>query len=148
MSKTAKILLSLIFLCFFAFLYLVLSIEKINLSGESQSGIAYSKKQKQTVKKIDWPKIEQDYKNSIKGILADYLRLIKNNNLDVYEIQELRDRLLSITVPPKYKDLHFQLVVAMGKMEKFLENGDKELKLAQENIISNLQNNYQWLNVN
>ncbi len=143
MTKTGKLLISLIFLCFFSFLYLVISLEKEFtfhlLNFDKQKNIS----RKET--KVDLKKIEIAYQKNIKDICLNYLKLLDSNNLSKEEIYKLKKELFSLRVPSKYRGLHLQLVTIMNKTLKYLQDGEKEKILAQETIISSLQSQYKWL---
>jgi len=141
MSKASKLLISLIFLSFFAFLYLIITIEKeIPFTPLKPINQKISK-----TPSINLQKLELDYQKNIKDILLVYLDLINNNSLSQEKIEKLKKELFALKVPPQYRNLHLQLVTAMNKMQEYLKSGDEKTKLAQEDIINDLRHQYQWL---
>lgn len=97
--------------------------------------------------KIDLGLLEKNYKTQTKVILANYLRLAQDEeSLNIEQVRQTREQLLALKVPTQFKDLHLNLVLALTKMEDFLTGGDREKKIASQQLINEAKANYIWLN--
>ncbi|MBI4812438.1 hypothetical protein HY798_03310 [Candidatus Falkowbacteria bacterium] len=139
MTKKEKILLILFILAFALSLYLAATSKPIADKRGRESGGALKEK-------VDLEKMENDYKKDAKLILDDYSRLAVAPNANIGEVEQMENKLLSLTVPAKFKDLHLNLVLAMTKMENFLRTGDAEEKTTSQQMIGQIKTDYDWIN--
>lgn len=97
--------------------------------------------------KVDLVKLEQDYKERAKAIVAELSRLIESEPAATIEdINKDKKALLALTVPPQFKDLHLSLVMAADKIINFLSGNDQKGKLAGAEILKQAKADYDWLN--
>mgnify|MGYP001607965876 CR=1 FL=1 len=140
MTKKTKILLVLFVAALLLSLYLIATSEKVsknksgNLSGNEKG------------EKVDLVKLENDYKEGAKEAMAGYSRLIQGSAANAGQIEQLKNNLLALKVPAKFKDLHIDLVLAFDKIGKFLETNDEGEKIASQQMINRIKANYVWLN--
>lgn len=90
--------------------------------------------------------LENEYQQQAKMILADYRQIANLSSISSSEISVLRSRLLQLTVPLKFKDLHLDLVLAFTKTEDSLAKQDQKLANESQQLINKVLVNYQWLN--
>ena len=75
------------------------------------------------------------------------MRQTADENLLTLEfINQTKNQLLALKMPTKYKDLHLDLILAMTKMEDYLEDGDEGKKAESEELIQQAKTEYEWLN--
>jgi competence protein ComGC len=137
MSKQLKILLILLIIAILLVLYLIMTAKTIERDQDKTSNQA---------DKINLEQLENRYKDEVKNIFVNYSELIKDENFDVEQIRSIKNQLLDLRVPTKFKDLHLQFVLAITKMEDFLQTGDKEEKINSQQMINEIKVNYVWLN--
>lgn len=137
MTKKSKILLFLIFIIFLLFLYLVITSKPVNnvkLNDDRQLG------------EMDI-KLDENYKKEASRILSFYSRLVKEGEINLDKVKDIKNQLLGLRVPTEFKNLHLSLVFALTKRENYLINGDNKEKLASQQLISQAKANYKWLNI-
>ncbi len=49
-------------------------------------------------------------------------------------------------MPTEFKELHLNLVLALIRMENFLEDGNAEEKLISLEMVKQIRDNYEWIN--
>jgi len=104
----------------------------------------YPDDKKQTV---DLAQIEKNYKADLKSILDDYSSMLKKDEIKPEEAKSVRDRLLALKLPSsKYKEMHLELVLSAAKIEKDIQDNDRENAREALKIISKLKVNNIWLN--
>ena len=136
MEKKTKVLMILLLILFGLVLYLIFTSESI----------------KQTAKSVPQPKqdntimLESNYKLKAKEFFVAYEGLIKDNGFNEQNISELKNNLLSLKVPLKFKELHIQFVLALTKMENYLAEKNDQEKSASIQAINQLKADYSWLN--
>lgn len=136
MIKKERILIMLILVFLLATVYLILTskpIQKIDQSrlASDNNNIA---------------RLEEKYQAQAKNIFSDYEKLIANNNYTIEQITQIKNKLLNLKVPTKFKDLHINLILALTRMENWLINKNESEKIAGEQIINQVKTNYAWLN--
>ncbi len=62
------------------------------------------------------------------------------------KILTLRNQLTEIKVPTEFKDLHLDLLLALNKIDSYLNGRNEEERLAGLDLISQAKVNYEWLN--
>lgn len=137
MSKNGKILLALLIAALFLVLYLIINSRPVVRTKDNAGS---------QVKKVDLMLLENDYKKEAKAILQEYYELIDKDDLKTEELRAVRDKLLALKVPAKFKDLHLSLVLAVAKIEKSLADDSKEGRIAGQEAINEIKANYTWLN--
>lgn len=174
MSKKGKILLILIVVSLSLVIYLIISSKPViikpdvNTAREKITGSDGSK-----VGQVDLQKLEDSYKGVVGAILADFEQLIiegfkitsttspeqefitatttakTENQQELSEkISTLRNQLMEVKVPTEFKDLHLNLLLALNKMDSYLDDRNEEEGLAGLDLISQAKINYEWLSNN
>jgi hypothetical protein len=173
MSKKGKILLILIVVSLSLVIYLIISSKPViikpdvNTAREKITGSDGSK-----VGQVDLQKLEDSYKEVVGAILADFERLIEEFKItsttspeqefitatttaetkDQQELSEkvstLRNQLMEVKVPTEFKDLHLNLLLALNKIDSYLDDRNEEEGLAGLDLISQAKINYEWLSNN
>lgn len=71
--------------------------------------------------------LENSYHLRLTAIVSDYLARVSaaDQNL-LAETEQLKNRLLALIVPAKYRDRHLALVLAVDKLETATKNGDSQ----------------------
>ncbi|MFH1233752.1 MAG: hypothetical protein V1649_03855 [Patescibacteria group bacterium] len=136
MIKKEQILIALFFVFLSATVCLMLTsmpIQKINNPNLALSNISIAQ-------------MENGYKAQAKNIFNDYTRLIINNNYTLDQITQIKNRLLNLKVPAKFKELHVNLVLALTRMENWLINKNESEKIACQQIVDQAKTDYDWLN--
>lgn len=136
MLKKQKILIFLLLIFFGLILYLILTSESIKPVSHSE----------QPVKSDSSAWLETDYKLKAKEFFTAYESLIKNNGFTEKNIMELKNKLLALKVPVKFKELHLRFVMALNKMENYLSQKNEREKGNSFQAISQLKADYSWLN--
>jgi len=96
---------------------------------------------------VDLAQIEKNYKADLKSILDDYSSMLKKDEIKPEEAKSVRDRLLALKLPSsKYKEMHLELVLSAAKIEKDIQDNDRENAREALKIISKLKVNNIWLN--
>lgn len=142
MNKKEKILLILVIAALTVALYLIATSSPVNNTKQS----APDNQAGEEGQGIDLVKLEEDYEKEVKSIFADYLRLTAEADLDGARVKQIKNKLLALRTPTKFKDLHLNLVLAMVKMEDFFISGAAEEKVASQRLLSEIKANYIWIN--
>jgi hypothetical protein len=137
MSKQYKILIILFVVAVLAVLFLVITSKPVNDIGKNIGD---------EPQKVDLVKLENDYRENVKVIFNNFLSLIENADLSVEQLKPVKNQLLDLRVPTKLKDLHIDFVLAITRMENFLESGEIEEKNDSEQMIKEIKEGYAWLN--
>ncbi|MDP3900285.1 MAG: hypothetical protein Q8Q23_04355 [bacterium] len=87
---------------------------------------------------VDTKKMTDKYLVEIKAVMAQYQDFIDNQNVE--KIAELKNSLLSLTVPKTYRDGHAQLVILLERIDQGLSS--EQAKASFEKILA--ENS--WLN--
>ncbi len=135
MTKRAKIYIFLIFLVLVFILYLILTAEPLDKIKNLQLNY-------QSQKIAD---LEENYKVEAKQIFNEYLALINQAGFTQEQISQIKNKLLDLKVPTKFKDLHINLVLALTKMEDYLATGDQMKKTDSQQIINQVETENYWL---
>ena len=171
MSRTAIIFIVLILISLGLVLYLILSSKPVNImpgSDIDQKQIA--EKIDQEANQVDLEELEKSYQQEAAIIFADFRQIAEEIWLDVNVppleedrpttstkdrmttseilkfVSDLKNRLMAMKVPPKFKDLHLNLVLAMNKFSNFIETNDEEEKEESQILINQAKADYDWLN--
>jgi hypothetical protein len=125
MSKKLKILLFLSVIALVLFFYLLFTSEFFKEeTGKNREQIAV------------------DYKISATRIVNNYSQL---ETVTVSEVKSTKDNLLVLKVPAELKDLHVELIMAITRMEDYLNNGNEEDLAESKKIINKAKMDYSWL---
>ncbi len=136
MAKKTKILIFLAAVFLTLALYLILTSESIQ---KNQVINQLTKDKKIT-------QLEENYQAKSREIFKAYEQLIQADNFSPENIIEHKNRLLDLRVPAKYKELHLNLVLALTKMENYLNQKDAKEKTASLEMTNQLKADYSWLN--
>lgn len=138
-----------IVITFFLAVVFVLAIFFLNLAvtPANQDKISENNQPTKTqALKVDLVKLESEYKARTIVSLNGYLDLVQEQKLNREALEKIKNELLSIKVPTQFKDLHIDLVMAMVKMDNFLQDGKNDDKKISEEIIAKVKKTYPWLN--
>ncbi len=138
MLKKQKILIFLLGILLVIVLYLILTSESVKKTDQPEQGQP-AQQEKAAV-------LEENYQKMAKPIFIGFEELLSKDNFTVDKIIELKNKLLDLKVPAKFKELHIQLVLAMAKMENYLNQKKQEEKTDSLLMINQLKANYSWLN--
>ncbi|MBU0722451.1 hypothetical protein KKA93_03285 [Patescibacteria group bacterium] len=136
MLKKQKILIFLLLIIFLLILYLIFTSESVKQTNSLN----------QWIKQDSSVLLEADYKPKAKEIFTAYQSLTENNSFTNKNIMELKNKLLDLKVPVKFKELHIQFVLALIKMENYLSQKDEQEKSDSSQAINQLKVDYNWLN--
>ena len=136
MPKKQKVLIFLLLILFSLILYLIFTAESIKPVSNSE----------QPVKSDNSALLETDYKLKAKEFFVVFESLIKDNGFTKENITELKNKLLVLKVPVKFKELHLRFVLALNKMENYLSQKNEREKSDSFQAISQLKADYSWLN--
>jgi len=89
-----------------------------------------------SAKSAEQLKLERSYQDQLIAVLKDYSQ--GKNASQEQNYQQLEERLLGLTVPPLFKDLHWQLVQAFEKSNQGLTDETRQ-------ALTELVKNYSWL---
>lgn len=95
--------------------------------------------------KVDLAAMGEEYKKGISQAFSGFSALKENTGLTVPRIEEIKNQALDLRVPGEFKDLHLNFVLAMIRMEDFIQTGSEEAKTASENLVEKIKNNYPWI---
>ena len=136
MAKKDNFLIFLLVILLVLVFYLILTSESVkrteNFSQEVKNNAAVA--------------LETNYKDKAKQIFADYEKLTQDKNFTNEKIAELKNKLLGLKVPTKFKELHIQFVLALTKIENYLSRQDEQEKSISQQITNQLKADYSWLN--
>ncbi|MDO9399200.1 MAG: hypothetical protein Q7T79_00720 [bacterium] len=136
MIKREQILISLIFVFLLVAIYLVFTSKTIQKVDQSNL----------TTANVDIAQLEEKYQTQVKKIFNNYEKLIVNNNYTLDQIVQIKNRLLNLQVPTKFKDLHINLILALTRIENWLMNKDETEKVIAQQIIDQIKIDYSWIN--
>jgi len=137
MSKKEKILLFLLVMILVTFIYLIIT---------SESSIIKNKETENFKENDNYlEELEDSYKQKVSEILSKYLKLAEGSDFNIKQINDVRNELLNLKMPAKYKDLHLSIVLAINKMENYLLAGNEQIKMESQQIINQVKANYIWL---
>lgn len=136
MLKKPKILIFLLLILFGLILYLIFTSESIKPADNSN----------QELKPDNLAWLENDYKSQAGKFFTAYESLISHNNFTEKNIREIKNKLLDLKVPIKFKELHLQFILALNKMENYLSQKDEQEKRHSLKAINQLKADYSWLN--
>lgn len=135
MDKKQAILIFLFVILFFLVLYLIFTSESakvINIPAEQ-------------AKPDNAVLLETDYRLKAKEFFAVFENLIENNSFTEENIAELKNKLLNLKVPAKFKDLHIRFILALTKMENYFRQKDEREKSNSFQVADQLKADYGWL---
>ncbi|MDD4271765.1 MAG: hypothetical protein PHF50_03085 [Patescibacteria group bacterium] len=136
MEKKQKILIFILLILFGLILYLIFTSESVK---ETNNPAPQTKQDNSAM-------LESNYKAKAKEFFTAYENLIKDNSFTGQNIAELKNNLLDLKVPLKFKELHIQFVLALTRMENYLNQEDEREKSASLQAINQLKADYSWLN--
>jgi hypothetical protein len=164
MNKKEKIFILLILLCFFLLAYIITLPKAINqqqlvVKEDKTSSIAGIS----TAPIINLKDLEQNYQNSLK----EKFKIFENKalagqadghtdisdaaailtlNADIKEqIKNLKNDVLSMTVPSDMRHLHIGFVLALDKFNNYIALGNKEDKITSLDFLQDSKKKYSWL---
>ncbi|MFH1427516.1 MAG: hypothetical protein ABIG60_03240 [Patescibacteria group bacterium] len=89
--------------------------------------------------------IKENYKKELNDIFINYVKVTNNKELTLDLLSNFRTELLNLKVPAEYKDLHLNLAFTFDKMEKYINEGNEEERLASQQLVNEAKANYGWL---
>ncbi|MFA6306257.1 MAG: hypothetical protein WCV70_00185 [Patescibacteria group bacterium] len=136
MDKKQVTLIFLLAILFALVLYLIFTSGSIKEAG----------KPAEQTKQDNSALLENDYKLKAKEFFTAFENLIKDSSFTEENITELKNKLLSLKVPVKFKELHIQFVLALTKMENYFRQKDEQEKSNSLQAVNQLKADYSWLN--
>jgi len=136
MEKKAKILIFLLLILFLLILYLIFTSESVKEADNPG----------QQIKQDSSAMLESDYKVKAKEYFTVCEGLVNNNSFNQANIAGLKNKLLALKVPVKFKELHIQFVLALTRIENYLSQKDEREKSGGLEAINQLKADYSWLN--
>lgn len=159
MSKTAKILILLTSISLVLVIYIIVSSKLIVIEKETQDPVAETMPVAEK-EPVDLELLAREYETEIEKILGDLDIMIDNftstssmqsevistSSEDAMMDNEvkpsmLKARLMNITVPDEYRELHINIVLAVSKFEEYIETQDENDLLRGIDLVRELQNN-------
>lgn len=125
--------------------------EEINIAKSKHQGVVMG----ETIlnnKIAEKDKNEQifGYQNSVKNIINDYLakraRFEKPHQNWLFLIKSVKSKLLTISVPDEYKELHLQLVATLDIEWQTVNKADDEGLRSVDDSWDQILKKYFWLN--
>lgn len=149
MSKNFKILLFLVAFGITAVLILIIVISQKSDNGfmEKINNISMGGKEEQEAA-VDLAAMSEEYKEGISGAFAEFSNLNESADLSVTQIKEIKNRALDLKLPGEFRGLHIDFILALTRMEDFLETGAEDARIAGEDLIEKIKSNYPWLTPN
>lgn len=146
MTKKAKILTFFLVVLLILILYLILtseSVKKIDNSDRSVQNKTTAQEPQNKVTALS----DEDYKAKVKEIFTAYEKLFQGNSFTMEKIAELKNQLLALKgLPAKFKELHLKFVLALTRLEDYLNQKDQRGKNTSQQITNQLKADYSWLN--
>lgn len=150
MTKQSKFYLLLIGLSIIIIGGLIFSskLQKINNVQE------VSKEKQNQAPKVNLAQLKADYEKNTKIIFGEYdnfLAELQNTTTtpskddSLKRISGYKERLLALTVPEEFRDLHLNLVLSLSKLEIYFNEGKKEEKTACNDLVEKIKNKNTWL---
>lgn len=96
---------------------------------------------------VDQAKLESEYKEKLKAAMDGYSELAENGGLTLENAKKIKEELLGLTVPGKYKDLHIGLVLGLTKIEDSLALGAPAGEAEGQKEIETALASQSWLSV-
>lgn len=134
MRKKSKFLIILLTILLLLILYLLLTSE-----------YAKDRIPAAPAKTVTSATLDNDYMAKTKILFGDYLKLIQTDNFTVNQVTNLKNSLLELKVPAKFKELHLTLVLALTKMENYLNSKDEQDNFTGRQMVNQLKIDYGWL---
>lgn len=141
MTKTAKILISLTSISLILLVYLIISSKMVVIDKEPEN-FSVNDQAVTEPEAVDLESMRSEYEKEIDIVLSDLAKLTANyratSSLNIIsstsqpvinnEIKPsmLKSRVMTLTVPEEYKDLHIQIVLAVNKFEDFYNSGSSQ----------------------
>jgi len=135
MTKKNKVLISLLVILLLLVLYLVLT-----------SGSVRDESRPAPAKNEDAVQLENNYTTEAKELFNDYLTMIQADSFTLESLAALKNKILDLKVPTKFKELHINLVLALTKMENYLNSRNEQEKIFSQQMVNQLKADYSWLN--
>lgn len=136
MQKKQKILIFLMFIPLLIILYLILTSESARLPDNSaeqaNGGNAIS--------------LENDYKLKAKECFSVFENLANVGGFTQGNTAELKNKLLDLKVPVKFKDLHIKFIMALTGIEDYSNGKGESFKNGSLQAVNQLKADYGWLN--
>jgi len=136
MTKRGRILILLIIFFLLIIVYLILTTETVVKNDQVNSATDQNK----------IIELEQQYKKQVIAIFNDYTKLITGESYTLEQVSQLKNRLLDLKVPTKFKDLHINFVLSLTRLENYLLDKDEAEKAKSQQVIGQLKADYSWLN--
>jgi len=136
MTQRGRILILLIIFFLLIIVYLILTAETVVKNDQVNSATDQNK----------IIELEQQYKKQVIAIFNDYTKLITGESYTLEQVSQLKNRLLDLKVPTKFKDLHINFVLSLTRLENYLLDKDEAEKAKSQQVIGQLKADYSWLN--
>jgi len=135
MNKKLKVLFLLLAVLLLLVLYLILTSE----SAREESRPAPAKNEAAV-------QLENNYTTKAKELFNDYSKMVQADSFTLEGLAALKNKILDLKVPTKFKELHINLVLALTKMENYLNSRNEQEKIFSQQMVNQLKADYSWLN--
>jgi len=99
-----------------------------------------------SVKNLAVPVSDEDYKTKVKAIFALYEARAQNKAFSIENVSELKNQLLGLNVPAGFKNLHLNFVLALTRLEDYLNRKDEQVENSSFQMFNQLKADNSWLN--
>jgi len=96
-----------------------------------------SENTQETEERVDMEALEASYQSSLKDILSPYW--------ETGQVNGLKDKLLALTVPPKYLKLHLSLVLGIDLVEEGAQASDESKVASGKKKIDDSVKEFPWI---
>lgn len=136
MRKKQKILIFLLLILFFLVLYLIFTSESARLPDNSA----------EQANSNNAILLKEDYKLKAKEFFSVFENLANAGGFTQGNTAELKNKLLDLKVPVKFKDLHIKFIMALAGVEDYLAGKGGSFKSGSLQVVNQLKADYSWLN--
>lgn len=137
MNKKIKIMCILSIISIVIFFYLLFSSKKVFYNSQNNN---------QEEKVLDEFPEKENYQFNMATISKEYIKLEKNNEIVIEKVLEIKKQALDLKVTEEFKDLHLDIILALDKMIKFLEEGNIAKKSEKQEINNEIKAHFNLLN--
>lgn len=172
MNKQHKLLIVLGFVLAILILYIIFSSRVVTISTSQHSRRPISSVfNGREVEEVDQEKLTQSYQASARTALLELMAILAQagivtasgteliaasetnetattSEVDQVALQlaELKINLMDVLVPQQYKDLHFDMVLALSKFKEFIDDPDNQAALEEGlKLINQVKTEAPWL---
>ena len=91
----------------------------------------------ETEERVDMEALEVSYQSSLNDVLRPYW--------ETGQVNGIKDKLLALTVPPKYLKLHLSLVLGIDLVEEGMQASDESKVVSGKKKIDDSVKEFSWI---